>query len=232
MAADLFGQAMLDFHTGLGSTKLMVSTQVVRMEELPVHHFFREWKDMPEVEQMAIEHCRGKVLDMGAGAGAHALELQRRGHSVTAVDSSPGAVRVMKMRGVKDPVCDQWESFKNGGFDTVLLLMNGIGLAGTLDGLAEFTSAWDQWLNPDGIVLFESTDVAYVYQFPEGSNPLELEPYYGEQTYKMRYGHEEVQFPWLFADEVSLRERLRKLGWGMEVLSEDGVSFLVKAYRL
>ncbi len=229
-ADDLFGRAMHDYWTGLGLQKLKVRTQVVEWEDLPVDHFFRSGEKLPELEQVALDHCKGRVLDMGAGAGAHAIELERRGHKVVAVDSSEGAVQVMKSRGVKDAVCDKWETYTGSNFDTVLLLMNGIGLAGTLEGLEEFTNKWREWIGEGGQVLFESTDIAYIYQFPEGSNPLELLPYYGEQTYRMRYGNEEVSFPWLFADPKSIEEVLHGHGWNMEILYEDGNgSFLVKA---
>lgn len=229
---DLFGKAMLDYMTGLGTNTLKVRTQAVKWEDLPVEHFFREPDDYPEVETIAMEKCRGRVLDMGAGAGAHALILQENGHLVTAVDNSPGAVKVMQQRGVKDARCENWEDFKGSNYDTILLLMNGIGLAGTLDGLLEFTEQWDAWLVEGGQVLFESTDVAYVYDFPAGSNPLELEPYYGEQTYVMKWGNEEVSFPWLFADKVTLGFQLQRLGWNMEVIFDDGNgSFLARATR-
>ncbi|NVK26771.1 MAG: class I SAM-dependent methyltransferase [Flavobacteriia bacterium] len=230
---DLFGRAMRDYHTGLGLHKLRVRTQVVDWEDLPVSHFFRTWDDFPELEQEAIDRCRGRVLDMGAGAGAHALELQAKGHSVTAVDNSVGAVEVMRTRGVKTAKCADWQEFKDSYYDTVLLLMNGIGLAGTMDGLKDFTAKWDEWLNPDGQVIFESTDIAYIYKFPEGSDLLELEPYYGEQTYRMTYDGTEVLFPWLFADAKSLQSELQKLGWSMDILYDDGQgSFLARSKRI
>lgn len=229
---DLFGRAMMDYHTGLGNHTLRVRTQVVEWEDLLVSHFFRGTSDLPEMETIAIEQCKGSVLDMGAGAGAHALVLQSKGHAVVAVDSSKGAVRVMKARGVKNAVESMWEDFSGQKFQTVLLLMNGIGLAGTLSGIDAFVAKWEEWIEPGGQVLFESTDIAYVYDFPAGSNPLELEPYYGEQTYVMKYGRTEVQFPWLFADQVSLHENLKRLGWTMDILHEDGYgSFLVRAKK-
>lgn len=230
---DLFGRAMRDFWTGLGLHTLKVRTQAVDWEDLPVSHFFRTDDDLPEMETLALELCKGKVLDMGAGAGAHALMLQDAGHAVVAIDNSEGAVEVMRGRGVKDARIANWQEFSNETFDTVLLLMNGIGLAGTLAGLNEFTQKWDEWLEPDGEVLFESTDVAYIYDFPAGSNPLELEPYYGEQTYRMKYGATEISFPWLFADKVTLEKNLHQLGWSMEILLDDGQgSFLVRSKRL
>lgn len=230
---DLFGRAMHDYWTGLGLQKLRVRTQAVKWEDLPVHHFFRTWDEFPELEQEAIIKSKGDVLDMGAGAGAHALELQSRGHKVVAVDNSEGAVEVMKSRGVINAQVHNWEDYPESQFYTVLLLMNGIGLAGTLEGLKAFTDKWQQWLKPGGQVLFESTDIAYIYDFPTTGDPRELVPYYGEQTYVMTYGNTEVSFPWLFADKITLKEELQKLGWSMEVLMEDGNgSFLVRSTKL
>lgn len=229
---DLFGRAMLDYWSGLGLQKLKVRTQVVSWEDLPVGHFFRTPDNWPELETRAVSLCKGRVLDVGAGAGAHALALEANGHAVEAFDSSDGAVQVMKSRGVRNAVVSRWEEYNNSGFDTILLLMNGIGLAGTLEGLKTFTDQWERWLNKDGQVLFESTDIAYVYQFPAGSDPSELVPYYGEQTYRMRYGNIEVTFPWLFADRLTLAKNLDRLGWTMEVLfDDDNGSFLARSKR-
>ena len=100
--------------------------------------YFRSPEAMPDLEVMAIDLCKGKTLDIGAGAGSHALLLQDKGVDVTAIDISEGAVEVMKERGVnKASVQDVFE-MKHEKFDTLLLLMNGIGLVQTIDGLKRF----------------------------------------------------------------------------------------------
>ena len=87
----------------------------------------------------ALSLCRGRVLDLGAGAGRHALELQGRGHEVTAIDVSREAVEVMRERGVRDARCGDLDAVDGERFDTILLLMHGIGLVGTLTGWRTFS---------------------------------------------------------------------------------------------
>ena len=80
---------------------------------------------MPNWEQKALEACYGEVLDIGAGAGSHALHLQNIGLDVTAMDISPGAIEIMQSRGVENIVHGSIWDFTNRKFDTLLLLMNG-----------------------------------------------------------------------------------------------------------
>jgi 2-polyprenyl-3-methyl-5-hydroxy-6-metoxy-1,4-benzoquinol methylase len=95
---------------------------------------------MPELEQVALQESKGKVLDVGAGAGSHALWLQENGLEVTALDISEKLVRSYEKPGVwkRQLQADFWQIQPFGKFDTVLLLMNGIGLAGSLEQLPAF----------------------------------------------------------------------------------------------
>ncbi|MBM3315487.1 methyltransferase domain-containing protein, partial [candidate division WOR-3 bacterium] len=63
--------------------------------------YFSEYRDWPGFEKRAMRLVRGRVLDVGCGAGRHALYLQSRGFDVTGIDSSPLAARVCRRRGVR-----------------------------------------------------------------------------------------------------------------------------------
>jgi len=102
---DLFGKALLDYYHYLQSDdslksfeNLVTSTNISDEDELPLPYLFRSYEEMPEVEKEALNLCRGKVLDVGCGAGSHSLCLQNKGFEVNAIDSSPGAVEVSKKR--------------------------------------------------------------------------------------------------------------------------------------
>lgn len=228
---DVLGQALTDYHQHQQSgSKLWVHNKYGPKEEMPVDVYFREAADMPELEWVALQQCKGRILDIGAGAGSHALVLQRMGLDVTALDISPLAAAVMKDRGVEKILLQDFFTMgggePGGGFDTLLLLMNGIGLSGTLDGLRLFLAKARKLLKPGGWLIFDSSDIAYLY---EGKIPAGKD-YYGEILYQYEYKKERSDwFHWLFIDRKTLPQIARQEGWQTEVLFEDEwEQFLVK----
>ncbi|RYE18513.1 MAG: SAM-dependent methyltransferase, partial [Sphingobacteriales bacterium] len=94
--SDILGQALQNYFHKTGRHKLWIHNQYGPKEEMPVAAYFRDEEDMPDLEWCALDHCRGQVLDIGAGAGSHALVLQQRGVDVTALEISPLATQVMR----------------------------------------------------------------------------------------------------------------------------------------
>ncbi len=222
-APDIFGLAFKDYLAGIKDGKISVHTKLTgftELDELPVAYFFRDFHLMPEWEQLALAHCRGLVLDVGAGAGAHALELQNRGMDVYAIDISPGAVEIMQERGVKQAFCSDFMKVSGQKFNTILFLMNGIGMAKDLDGLKELLLHSAGLLVPGGVVLLESTDIIYMYKEEDGSILIPLgEKYYGEITYCLSYNEYEGEpFPWLFVDFDNLQGIAGECGFSAEIL--------------
>jgi SAM-dependent methyltransferase len=186
---------------------------------MPVQIYFRDMEAMPELEWMALQQCRGKILDIGAGAGSHALALQQLGQNITALDISPLLATLMENRGVRTVVCGDFFELSTGAYDTLLLLMNGIGLAATLDGLARFLQKAQQLLRPGGQILFDSSDIAYLYKGKRPKGP----GYYGELFYQYEYNRKRSDwFQWLFIDRKTFTQIAAKAGWETEILSEDG----------
>jgi SAM-dependent methyltransferase len=225
-APDPLGQALLAYQQGQLSAMLAVHSSVTDEEELPAAYFFRSLWEMPEMERTALDECRGRILDLGAGAGCHALELQQRGFAVKAVDISPGAVQVMQQRGVREIAChDLFDPALAQGqrFDTVLMLMNGVGLTGTLSGLEQFLQHAKTLLNPGGQILATSSDISYLYEDEDGALVFNLNgPYYGEVTYTMQYAQVQgPEFGWIFADPSLLQDAATTAGYEVEFLEED-----------
>jgi SAM-dependent methyltransferase len=214
---DVLGQAIHDHHHNLAPGKLWINNKYGPKEGMPIATYFRGEDDMPDLEWMALQECRGKVLDIGAGAGSHSLLLQEWGFEVTAIDISPLAVKVMTDRGIKQVLEGDIFKYNDTRFDTLLLLMNGIGLAGTLTGLKQLLTHLKTLLNPGGQILFDSSDIAYLY---EGKLPAE--GYYGEITYQYTYKKIGTDwFNWLYIDEKTLEQVVAELGFKMNVLIED-----------
>lgn len=222
---DLLGRALLAYLRGDKTATLTVHTNVSEEEPLPASYFFRTLWEMPELERTALEECRGRVLDLGAGAGAHALELQNRGFVVRALDVSAGAVQVMQERGVREVAQhNMFDALAPGEhYDTILMLMNGLGLVGTLAGLTKFLAHARSFLAPGGQILATSSDIAYLYEDEDGALLLDLNgPYYGEVDYTMAYaGEAEVSFPWLFVEASILQDYAEEAGYELEIIADD-----------
>ena len=214
---DVLGKAVYDHYTGNTKNKLWIYNQYGRREAMPVSTYFRAEDDMPDLEWLALNECRGSVLDIGAGAGSHALALQNRNIDVTALDISPSLVDVMHSRGVKHKVEANIYAYSASTYDTLLFLMNGIGLAGTLPQLALLLVHCKKLMNPGGQILFDSSDVAYLF-----ADEKPTDHYYGEIAYQ--YGYEKVKsdwFNWLYVDEHTMKSLAHKIGFKMDVLLED-----------
>lgn len=203
---DIFGLAFGDYLAGEVQQKIRVEIDLFGEEELDVAYFFRDYEQMPEWEQLVLDRCSGKILDVGAGAGSHALWLQNKGLDVTAIDISPGGVECMLKRGLENARMQDFFTLKKEKFDNILFLMNGAGMAQKLENLQAMLEHALQMLNPDGCIYLESTDLLYMYEDEEGAAMINLAgEYYGEVTYRLGYKHWEGEpFSWLFVDYENL----------------------------
>ncbi|MCF8364144.1 MAG: class I SAM-dependent methyltransferase [Bacteroidales bacterium] len=219
---DLVGKALLDYLSGAKNAKLDVFSDISEPDEIPVSHFFRSWDEMPEIEQKAIELCRGKVLDVGAAAGCHSLILQERGHETTAIDISAGAVEVMKKREIINARQQDFFTLGSEKFDTIMMLMNGIGICGKLENLDRFFEHAKSLLNPGGQILLDSSDILFMFEEEDGSVMIDLNSnYYGEVKYRFAYqGLESEPFDWLFLDFDLLNDYAEKNGFRCELIME------------
>ena len=147
--------------------------------------------------------AKGKILDVGAGSGCHALALQEMGKEVCAVEISPLSVEAMTLRGVKDArLVNMFDIRFTEKFDTILMLMNGSGIVGRLENMPMFFSRMREMLNPGGTILMDSSDLKYLYENEDGSFDIDLNgEYYGLVDYEMRYkGMKGGKFDCLYVD--------------------------------
>ena len=217
---DPMGQAIADYHATGRAARLRVFSPMFDEDEIPVATLFRRFDKMPAIEQEALKVADGAILDVGAGAGCHSLALQAMEKRVTAIDISPLAVETMQQRGVKD-VREQDFFTLDGRFDTILMLMNGIGIVGTLSRLPAFFMQVDHLLAPGGQVLCDSSDLCYLYEDEDGIIDLTgIEGYYGELSYQLQYKAVKGEpFPWLFIDPETLREQAAAQGFHCDILA-------------
>lgn len=233
---DPMGAAILDFQKQGKAARLRVLSSMFEEDEMPVTHLFRSIQEMPVLEQKALQLAKGRVLDIGAGSGCHTLELQKKGLAVKAIDISPLSCEAMKLRGVKDAECinlfdlhlssgnhsgENQEQFESG-FDTILLLMNGTGIAGKIENLPALFLRLKALLNPGGQILIDSSDLKYIYENEDGSFDINLNgAYYGEVDYQMIYKNVKGdRFDWLYVDFPLLKSIAETCGLHGELVEE------------
>lgn len=217
---DPMGHAIADYHATGKAARLRVFSPMFDEDEIPVTTLFRSVDDMPAIERQALELADGNILDVGAGAGCHSLALQAMGKQVTAIDISPLCVETMRDRGV-DKVLEQDFFTLRGQYDSIIMLMNGIGIVGSLSRLPAFFMQLDALLAPGGQLLCDSSDICYVFEDEDGFIDLTgIDGYYGELTYQMQYrGIKGEPFPWLFIDPETLREQALQHGLHCDIIA-------------
>ena len=268
---DPMGAAILDFQKQGKAARLRVLSSMFEEDEMPVTHLFRSIREMPMLEQKALQLAKGRVLDIGAGSGCHTIELQEKGLAIKAIDISPLSCEAMKLRGVKDAECinlfdphlssgnhsgenqenhsgenqeahseknQETHSEKNqeqfeGGFDTILLLMNGTGIAGKIEHLPALFQRLKALLNPGGQILIDSSDLKYIYENEDGSFDINLNgAYYGEVDYQMIYKDVKGdRFDWLYVDFPLLKSIAETCGLHGELVAEgEHYDYLAKIF--
>ena len=217
------GAAILDYQTKGKAGKLSILSSMFEEDEMPVKHLFRNLEEMPMLEQKALSLAKGKVLDVGAGAGCHALALQAQSIPVKAIDISPQSCQAMELRGVMNAECiNLFDEHLETGFDTILLLMNGTGIAGKIENLPALFNRLKALLNKGGQILIDSSDIKYIYENEDGSFDINLNAaYYGEVDYQMVYKDVKGDsFDWLYVDFPLLKSIAESCGLHGELIAE------------
>lgn len=211
---------MLDFLDNDSNACVHVSSTTLDMWKMSGQVMFRTFKTMGRLERKALSLCRGNILDIGAGSGCHSLYLQKKGHRVTALDISPGCVAVMKKRKINTIIHDSLFSLENRQYDTLLMLMNGLGICGSIDGLNLFLQFARTLLSDTGQILADSTDLAGLYD-PETLPPKDG-AYHGETEFVMTYKDIAGDpFEWLYIDYPTLKFYAEFHGFSCEKLMAD-----------
>jgi SAM-dependent methyltransferase len=240
MDDDVFGHALLDWTNGATSPEILERddgfTQVGAGPEVYLSSF-KEW---PTAERHALRYVRGRVLDVGCGAGRVSLELQRRGVDVVGLDASVLALEAATIRGVSELWNEPIEDLgaRVGSFDSLVFFGNNFGIFETpvrarriLTRLAKDTASGTR-------IFVESTNAYY------GGAPAFDRSYYHRNKargrspgqVKLRYHYEHMVgawFRWIFVSSGELQVLLVGTGWHIERLlgshlSEPYVAVLAK----
>jgi|TARA_B110000261_G_C13046593_1_gene342492 SAM-dependent methyltransferase len=227
---DAFGRAGLDFLKRENDEFIYVESETMEDDVIPVEHLFRSLEEMPDVEKKALKECVGKVLDVGGGVGSHSLFLQDENFDVTLLDICDGLCAVANNRGVKKVIYgDFFDLDSTVKYDTLIFMMNGIGIGGSFDFFEKTIQKATDILNPNGIVLFDSTDISFCYEQEDGSVvvPLNIE-YSGFVKFRLRYKDlADTWFNWAYYDMDKLSDLLPD-HLTLQVLHEEGPAYSAK----
>lgn len=230
---DPIGAAILAYEQTGVSQDIEVTSDICEDDVIPSAYLFRSYAEMPPFEKLALDRCKGKVLDVGAGAGIHAAYLKEKGFDVTSIDTSEGAVNSMQQRGLKAE-CIDFEAYTKEKFDTLLILMNGLGLAGRIEDLPRFLKHAASLLNEGGKILCDSTDIQYLYEDEEGAIWMDLNAsYYGNVQFQMKFDqHDSGWFNWLYIDPERLELIADENGFACNFIYEENDQYLVELTRI
>lgn len=233
---DPMGAAIADYYNHKKADRLRVFSSQFDEDEIPVKQLFRPFKLMPVLEKTALQLATGKILDVGAGSGCHALALQEAEKEVCAIDISPLSVDVMKKRGVKDVrQVNLFDEQFQETFDTILMLMNGSGIIGRIENMPQFFQRMKQLLTPDGCILMDSSDLKYLYEEEDGSFLIDMAgDYYGQIDFQMQYKDIKGEtFDWLYIDFQTLQLYASANSFKAELIKEgEHYDYLAKLTKV
>jgi len=214
MAQDVLGSAIESYFLRNDDTPIRVFINKNEEPEMYPNVFFRPYKKMLKYEKISLRESRGRILDLGCGAGCHALYLQGKGHEVTAVEISKKSAKVATARGVKNVISDDWRNLSLKNFDTVLVLMNGMGLAESPSELKVMFRKLKGFLSKTGSIIIDSTDVTYA----KADWPMLDSEYFGKVQFELKYKGKTQCFPWLFVDFETAVKTAKSVRLNVEVL--------------
>ncbi|PKV49881.1 methyltransferase family protein [Aquimarina sp. MAR_2010_214] len=235
MNKDIFGKAIKDFYNKEYTEDIVVQANDFDDDHIPIPYLFRAYAEMPKIEQKALELSHGKVLDVGCGAGSHSLFLQNKQKlEVKAIDISEGAIEICKKRGVQHAIVQDIYDHTDATYNTILLLMNGSGIIGTMDHIDRFFTHIKTLLAPGGQILMDSSDISYLFQDEDGGFWVDASAgYYGEMQYKLKYKNQESEwFDWLYIDYNTLQNAANANGFLSELIIEGENSDYLARFTL
>ncbi len=229
---DLFGKSIYDYWFDNQPEDLYTRTNLTDEEVLPVKYLFRSFEEMPLPEQQALLLAQGKILDVGAGSGTHSIWLQKHGKDVTALDFSEYGNKVLKDRKINKVIHTDFFQYKTDEkYDTVLFLMNGIGIIEKAIYADRLFIKLEELLKPEGVAYIHSSDLKYLYE-ESGGYLMPQEGYYGDVRFTIKYKEEEESFNWTYIDEQTLQVFAQQNNFEAQKIAESEFGdFLIKVWK-
>jgi SAM-dependent methyltransferase len=216
---DGFGREIYDYFRNAGGFEIVERDDGYIALSGGPRAYFSEYKDWPAHQRQAMKYARGRVLDIGCGAGRHSLHLQRKGLDVTGIDLSPLAVKVCKQRGLKQayvlPIARIHPRL--GEFDTILMMGNNFGLFESFDRARRLLRRFHKMSAPNARIIAESRD-PYETKDPHHLAYHALNRRRGRMPgqLRIRVRYKKYASPWfdyLLASKEEMKKILSGIGW-------------------
>ena len=227
---DAFGQQLLaQFNSETRTAELIEREDKFIDTGSEAGMYFFDYEQWSPVEQKAISQVKGRVLDIGCGAGRHSLYLQQKGFEVTAIDNSPGAIEVCKLRGLKNALAKsiaEIDDFEPNSFDTVLMMGNNFGLFGDAENAKLLLKKLYRITSADAQVI-AGTRNPYKTDSPEHLEYHEFNRQRGRMPgqIKMRVRYRKIVGEWfdyLFVSPEEMQDIVADTNWRIKDLMESG----------
>jgi SAM-dependent methyltransferase len=216
---DAFGQEIYDYFKKQQGYEIVERDDGYFDLSYGPRQYFAEYPEWQLHEKQAMKYVRGRVLDIGCGAGRHSLYLQKRGFDVLGIDNSPGAVEVCRMRGLrKTRVLSVTEiTSRVGKFDTILMFGNNFGLFGSFKRARWLLRRFHKLTSAQARIIAESRD-PYQTNLPEHLDYHRQNRKNGRMSgqirIRVRYKHYATPwFDYLMVSQAEMKKILRGTGW-------------------
>ena len=224
---DAHGQAMYDYFKGKQFSEIVERDDGnIDASDGPEAYFlsFKNWRSS---QKKAMKYVKGKVLDIGCGAGKHSIYLQQKGFDVLGIDNSPFAIKVCKLRGLKKAkvLSITQLSPKLGKFDTILMLGNNFGLFANFKRARWLLKRFKSFTNHHAIIIAETLD-PYQTKDPAHLAYQKLNRKRGRMSgqVRIRVRYRNYITPWfdyLLVSKSELQKILSGTGWKVKRFIED-----------
>jgi SAM-dependent methyltransferase len=229
---DTFGQEMWACYKGSKEASEIVERDDGYFNATPGNpkSYFSEYEDWTPIERKAMELVKGRVLDIGCGAGRHSLYLQNQGFDVLGIDSSPLAIKICKLRGLKKTRVMPIEEldFKPNSFDTVIMMGSNFGLFGGFKKAKRILKKLHKMISKKGLVIASTTDT-YKTSIPEHLKYHKRNRERGRMSGQLRLRIRFRKcvgrwFDYLIVSKKEMEDILKGTGWQIKETIDSGNS--------
>jgi len=224
---DAFGQALWAFHNGKSGYEIY-ETDDGDLEVIEIGAYFATYDDWPQFEKDALERVKGRVLDVGCGAGRHSLYLQGKGFDVLGIDISPLAIEVCKLRGLHKAEVMSIDdiNYKPNSFDTIIMMGNNFCLLGSFERARSILKIFYDMASEEAIIIAASCDL-HMNTEPEILKYIELNKKRGRMGGQFRTRvrfkrYATAWFDYLFTSKGEMEEILEGTGWKASKYMDSG----------